>query len=866
MEYAENIVQLLAILTALLLCLFHYISNKRKGWLGAIAFFLCSLLSCYFWTTHLIIMGDWPNGLDWLTYSGWNIAFLVMFILLIHLKSPEELRYFHPLMLLPVPLNYLQLTLYLPYGNLLNNIYQVTILTLVAVFSLQGIIRYIDKQEDGVPPPYGCIAALIFVISEFGMWTSSCLYEPFAHLYYPFSFINSADYLFLIWAINRTLSEQENTASPTFDRKYQRILKLAYLGIVTIGSVGGVVLGVWMRDVMTAHIDPASASKIYTVIPIVLYVISLILVIFTIAVIFIVYFGQRAAENIQLREARQIAEHSNAAKSEFLANMSHEIRTPINAVMGMNEIILRESAQAREHLPEDRDTVRGVLSDISGYAGGIDTAGKNLLDIVNDILDISRIEAGKLEIRESEYCLSSVLNDVCTLIRFRARSRNLSFLVDVSEQTPDRLFGDGIRVRQIMLNILSNAVKYTVRGSVALSVSGEKTGADTVRLVLSVRDTGVGIRETDLSRLFEKFERVGPGEDGSVEGTGLGLTIVKSLLDMMGGSIEVDSVYGSGSVFTVTLPQKFVSDEPIGDFRDRFERSADDADAPANFFRAPEAQILIVDDTRMNLTVTEGLLKNTGIRIDTALSGQDALQQTLYTPYDLILMDQRMPEMDGTEALHLLRKQKDGLNSRTPVICLTADAISGAREKYLAEGFTDYLTKPINGRDLRRALLQHLPQEKIVPVAESRPAGSSPNAEDQFAALCSAEIDISRGLAFCQHDVALYRSVLWEYGCSTGEKAERLQQSLDAADWKNYAILVHAVKSTSGTIGAARLSEMAAKLEQAAKREDAETVRRGHPGLIGLYRRTADVILSSCTPDSASPAEDDGVIEFMPEE
>ena len=865
MDYAENVVQLLANLTALLLCLFRYISDKRRGWLYAIAFFLCSLLSCYFWTTHLIIMGDCPNGLDWLTYSGWNAAFIILFILLIHLKSPEELRFFHPLMLIPIPLNYLQLTLYLPYGNLLNNIYQVSILTLVAIFSMQGIIRYMKQWGEGVPKPYSSIAALIFVATEFGMWTSTCMYEPFSNLYFLFSFLASADYLFLIWAINRTFAGEGKPSSTTFDRKYQRILKLSYLGIVAIGSLGGIALGFWMRDVMTAHIDPAAASRIYGVIPVVLYVISLILVLFTIAVIFIVYFGQRAAENIQLREARQIAEHSNAAKSEFLANMSHEIRTPINAVMGMNEIILRESAQARERLPEDRDKVREVLSDISGYAGVIDTAGKNLLDIINGILDISRIEAGKLEIRESEYRLSSVLNDVCSMIRFRARSRNLSFLADVSGQLPDRLYGDGVRVRQILLNILSNAVKYTLRGSVTLSVAGEITGADTVTLAITVRDTGVGIREEDLSRLFEKFERIGPGEDGSVEGTGLGLAIVKSLLDMMGGSIAVDSVYGSGSVFTVILPQKFVSAEPIGDFMERFERSDDPGDAPADLFRAPEAHILVVDDTRMNLSVTEGLLKNTEIRIDSALSGSEALQQTLYTPYDLILMDQRMPEMDGTEALHLLREQKDGLNSGTPVICLTADAISGARERYMAEGFTDYLSKPINSRELRRCLLQHLPPEKIIPVAES--SREEPAADTEgIASLLAAGIDIPQGLAYCQHDTSLYRSVLGEYAGSAGEKAERLQQYFDAADWPNYAILVHAVKSTSGTIGAARLSETAARLEQAAKQADAETIRQEHAGLIDLYRRTTDAILSVCAPENTPLAEEDGIFEFAPDE
>ena len=864
-EYAENIVQLLANLIALLLCLFHYISNKRRGWFIAIVFFLCNLLSCYYWTAYLVIMGDWPNVMEWMTYSGWNAAFFVLFVLLMYQKSKAERRFFHPLMLIPVPLNIFQLTLYLPYGNLLNNIYQVAIGTLLSVFSLQGILWYRKNRENGAPKPYISVASLVFISCEFGMWTSSCLYDPFADFYYVFSFLCSMGYLLLVWCISRTFSDQGLVSSTTFDRKYQRILKISYLGLMLVGSVGGVALGVWMRNVMTLHIDQASETSAYDVIPVVLFIISLILMIFTIAVIFIVYFGQKAAENNELREARRVAEQSSAAKSEFLANMSHEIRTPINAVMGMNEIILRESARARENLPGDSEQIRGIFSDISSYAGIINNAGKNLLAIINDILDISRIEAGKLEIRENEYRLSSVLNDVCSLIRFRAQSRNLSFLADVSEGLPDRLFGDGIRVRQILLNLLNNAVKSTVRGSVTLSMAGKMKDSETVELAIAVRDTGIGIRREDLDQLSEKFERLNPEENTNVEGTGLGLPIVKSLLDMMGGRIEVDSVYGDGSVFTVFLPQKVVSAEPIGSFREQFESSPESSVVSPDLFRVPEARILIVDDTRMNLTVAEGLLKSTQAVVDTAVSGAEALRLTLSVPYDLILMDQRMPEMEGTEALRLIRAQEGGANRQTPVVCLTADAVAGAREKYLAEGFTDYLSKPVNTQALRRTLLKYLPKEKILSAAEPEPETAARDAEDRFASLRSAEIDVSRGLSYCQHDSALYRAVLWEYGCSAGEKAELLQRYFDTGDWNSYAIQIHALKSTSGTIGAVRLSEAAARLEQAAKQNDAEAVRREHADMLALYKQTAGAILSVCTEDSALPAENDGVFEFMPD-
>ena len=864
MEYAESIVQLVANLIALLLCLFHYISNKRRGWLIAIGFFVSSLLSCYFWTTYLIIMGKWPDGMDWLSYSGWNLAYFILFFLLMCLKSREELHYFHPLMLLPIPLNIWQLTLYLPYGNLLINLYQVLVGTLLSCFSLQGLLWYRKNRKTAKVKPYTCLAILLFITFEFGMWTFSCLSSPWGDLYYPFSFLCSLDYLFIVWAISRRYTAAGTLASTAIDRRYQRILKISYLGILLAGSVGGVMLGVWMRNVMAGTAGESSGA--YSVIPVVLYIISLIIVVFTVAVILIVYFGQKAAENNELREARKVAERSSAAKSEFLANMSHEIRTPINAVMGMNEIILRDSLQAVDCLPEDRDRIRGIFSDISGYAGMISNAGKNLLSIINDILDISRIEAGKLEIRESNYRLSSVLYDVCSLIRFRAQSKNLSFTVDVSEQLPDCLFGDGIRIRQILLNILNNAVKYTVRGSVALSVTGTSQENDTLDLVFSVRDTGVGIRPEDLERLFDKFERVGREETGSVDGTGLGLAIVKNLLDMMGGRIDVDSVYGEGSVFTAALPQKIVSAEPVGNFRDRFESSAENAHAAREFIHAPDARVLIVDDTRMNLTVAEGLLKNTRVRTDCVLSGAEAVQKAMCVPYDLILMDQRMPEMDGTEALRLIRSREGGPNRETPVICLTADAIAGAREKYIAEGFTDYLSKPINSHALRKILMSYLPQEKIVPAEEPESGPVSPVPEDKYASLRPAGIDVSRGLSFCQHDDALYSSVLWEYGSSAGEKADRLQQYYDAGDWKNYTIQVHALKSTSGTIGASRLAEMALCLEHAARDEDMDVLQAEHAGMLSLYRKTADAILAVCSEDTVSPPEEGGVIEFMPDE
>ena len=874
-EYVENIVQLLMNLIALLLCLFYYISSKRRGWFYCIAFFLCSLLSCYYWTSYQIIMGISPNVSDEMTYFGWNASYFVLFILLMHMKTPEERRYFHPLMLLPVPLNIWQLTLYLPYGRLFNNVYSVALCTLLSCFSIQGFCWYVKKRNEGVPKPYVSLACFLFSLFEFCMWTSSCMYEPFSELYYPFSILGSLNYLTLVWAIRQAYNATGAVSRITFDRKYQNILKASCLGIVFIFSGGGILLGIWLRNVMTRSLDQASAANLYDIIPVVLFIISAILIGFVVAVILVVYFAQHAAENSQLREARQIAERSSAAKSEFLANMSHEIRTPINAVMGMNEIVLRESRQARDRLPEDSEAVRDIFADISSYAGIIDSAGKNLLSIINDILDISKIEAGKMEIREDAYQLSSVLNDVCSLAGFRARSRNLAFRVNVDERLPDRLFGDALRIRQILLNILNNAVKYTNQGSVTLSVS---TDADSpaeagqiMNLVFSVKDTGVGIRPEDLEKLYDKFERIRPVEEGTVEGTGLGLTICRNLLDMMGGTIRVESVYGEGSVFTVSIPQKIVSPEPVGSFRERFESGTEPADLPQELFRAPDAHILIVDDTRMNLTVVEGLLKKTAIRIDTADSGEAALQCTLSVPYDLILMDQRMPGMDGSEAMHRIREQENGANRLTPVICLTADAVSGAEERYLREGFTDYLSKPIESRILWKKLISLLPPEKVIflPAGqeEDKPDRNAPSpvAGTDFSALRAEGVDPDQGLKYCRQDENLYRSLLSEFAAEAADNERLLEQYYRSAAWKDYTILVHSIKSVSATIGASRLSETAAKQEAAGRKEDIAELTQGHPNLLSLYLRTADAVRPfGAGPDSALP-ESSAVMEFMPE-
>ena len=576
---------------------------------------------------------------------------------------------------------------------------------------------------------------------------------------------------------------------------------------------------------------------------------------------------KQAYEAKALKLEKEAADRANQAKSDFLANMSHEIRTPINAVLGMNEMILRETFAERE---EDPERWREAFCSIRSYAGNIGSAGSNLLSIINSVLDFSKIEAGRMEITNAEYSLTSVLNDVCNLVFFRARNKGLDFRVEVEESIPDSLYGDEVRIRQIITNLLSNAVKYTDRGSVRLTVGGgeekrEAGGAFT--LIISVRDTGIGIHEEDLDCLFDKFQRVNLEKTSTVEGTGLGLAITQKLLSMMNGDIHVESVYGGGSTFTARIPQRIASCEPIGSFETKFEHSLPEAEPYHESFRAPDARILIVDDTRMNLMVAVGLLSRTEIRIDTAVSGPEAVESARVKPYDLILMDQRMPVMDGSEALRRIREQPDGANRKTPVICMTADAVQGARERYIAEGFTDYLSKPVIFHTLEEMLKKYLPKEKLLVTEDQAPsAGCGENAgvQDGLDWLREAGVRVEDGLRFCQGDEALYRTVLEEFQQSAEEKMQRLRQYYDAGDWKNYGILVHALKSTSRTIGALALSEMAETLENASKQEDAETIWQKHDRMMKQYRCLTEILaahLHAGGPDM----EEDGVLEFLPE-
>ncbi|MCR5559761.1 MAG: transporter substrate-binding domain-containing protein [Schwartzia sp.] len=546
------------------------------------------------------------------------------------------------------------------------------------------------------------------------------------------------------------------------------------------------------------------------------------------------------ASNKKLAEAAQKEQAANVAKSQFLSNMSHEIRTPINAIMGMNEMICREAS----------------APNIREYAENIRTASSSLLGIINDILDFSKIEAGKIEIIPVEYEISSLLNDLINMVKTRADKKGLELHVNASPDLPTLLYGDEIRLKQVVTNILTNAVKYTEKGSVTLRISFEKTDDKNIKLKISVEDTGIGIKPEDLKKLYNPFERIEEKRNRTIEGTGLGMNITKRLLELMGSQLEVESVYGEGSKFHFTVMQPVIDWTPIGDFENAYRRAVARQKYYKERFTAPNAKVLVVDDTAMNITVIKGLLKATRVQLSDANSGRDALPLTAATQFDIIFLDHRMPDMDGVETLEAIRAQTNGKNKETPVICLTANAISGAREWYLARGFNDYITKPVDSDHLEATLIKYLPPE-LVSLSDDSQAGEN-NAENKASfsnetleKLRSSDspLDIDAGIQHCG-SAEDYLSVLRIFLESVEEKADEIQQLFESRDWKNYTTKVHALKSSARIIGAAALSEQAKHLEDAGNQLQVEEITQKTPALLELYRSCSKLLDTFKTEDT----------------
>lgn len=720
LDYLENILQLSSILIALLISLFRYIGTRKRGWLFAVGFSVGNLLSSYFWTAYLIIMGDTPNVSDNLAYFGWNMGFFFLLLLIFQVKSREERRYFHVLMLIPIPLNIWQLTMYLQFGGVANSVYQVIITTATACLALQSLLYSLKKKQGEKGAVfYTAFAVLISLLAEYGMWTSTCFDGEISNLYYPFSFLSSLSYLMLVWAMDRSETELKKKEETRDAQRFQTIMKLVYAVVVISSSVGGIALGIWIRDVLGNNSGVLDDS-VYEIIPMLLFLISVVMAVAAAAVILIIFFQHKMLENRNFREEWKEAEEQSSAKSEFLAQLSHEIRTPLNAVLGMNELVMVESLKSRDALPKEPDEIRDRFQELSRYSIYIDNAGRNLLSIVNGAMDFSGIEAGKLELREQEYELCDLITNVRNVILFRAQLKDLELEMKVEEDLPAKLCGDEVRIGQILTNVLDNAVKYTRKGRVECVVKAEgakpRQKGDTLELQILVRDTGIGIRKEDQSRLFERYERMDPDRNQGIEGTGLGLAITKKLVEWMQGSIDVSSEYGKGSEFLIRLPQRIGSADPVGNIEWRMEEKLKEKTASGQDLIAPDARILIADDDRMDQIVASSLLKDTKIRVDLCGSGEEALERIRENDYDLVFLDQKMPELDGTETLYRLRIREQNSGKHLPVICLTADAAEGAKERYCSRGFTDYLAKPVDGKALKELLRRYLPREKVVAV------------------------------------------------------------------------------------------------------------------------------------------------------
>ena len=583
-------------------------------------------------------------------------------------------------------------------------------------------------------------------------------------------------------------------------------------------------------------------------------------------------------QQTKILETDRLLQVANDAKSQFLANMSHEIRTPINGIIGMNTMLLKELDN-------------GNTEDVMEYAKNIQSASQTLLSLINDILDISKIESGKMEIVPVEYDLFSILNDCYNMNFIRALEKNLTLELEIEESLPAILYGDEVHVRQIINNILSNAVKYTEKGSVLLRMSAIEQDDKDVTLRIEVKDTGIGIKEENLEKLFQNFTRIDVEKNRNIEGTGLGLSLTKKLIDLMGGEIQVQSEYGVGSIFTVILKQGVASTHKMGSFDEKYRAYIQQEEKTNENRIAPSARVLLVDDVRMNLRVAQGLLSSTLATIDIAGGGEECLQMMHEKKYDIVFLDHMMPGLDGMATLKALKADNTHPNQNTPVIALTANAIVGAKEMYMNAGFSDYITKPIQEKEILDVFFDYVPcengtdminvskqnEKKLseskagenmntttnynsnnrntdtsredysintteIPVVDSADSdadipsehikndNSERPLEERFPTL-----DIELAFTYCMEDEELFLEMIDEY--LIWETPNELDGYFEAKNWKNYEIAVHALKSTSLNIGAKELSEHAKALEFAAKDSDIEYIKEHHSEVMDEYHK-----------------------------
>ena len=519
----------------------------------------------------------------------------------------------------------------------------------------------------------------------------------------------------------------------------------------------------------------------------------------------------------EIKRVRQQAEKANIAKSEFLANMSHEIRTPMNAIIGLNDIIMEGTGDPA----------------IYAHAKDVKSAAKNLLAIINDILDLSKVEAGKMELVYEDYYLKTVVDEVVGMMDLAASKRGLIMKYECDDTLPCRYNGDEGRIKQILINILNNAIKFTKEGYVRAYVTGRPGEQEGEELItFRVEDTGCGIREEDLEKIFEDFRQVDSKRNRSVEGTGLGLAIVKHLIELMGGSINVESVYGEGTAVSITIPQKIVDPRTIAEVRESPLAEPERAEA----FTAPGVKVLVVDDNLINRKVARGFLKSYAFDLTEAESGPEAIELVRQNRYDIIFMDHMMPVMDGIEAAEIIRRDCGENGTAPAIIALTANAMSGMRERFLERGFQDFIAKPLDRRELGQLLARWVPEERRQAGAEEAAPGAADLSVFQIKG-----IDMEAASRYYVGDAEGFAELLELYYMD-GQRKTGLLRELADSDISHYQVEVHGLKSASANIGAMDVSNMARAQENAAAQGDTDFIARQFPALMENYEELLENI------------------------